>query len=179
MGADCLPTPLNLSRWKYQVDSKCPLCKSLYPTTSHILNGCHEALMQGRFTWRHDSVLNVLASSIWKLTPPSSKLFADISSWRASDSPPFTLPTNISTTTSRPDLVLIEDKMVYILELTVPSNNKEALHAAYLRKSNKSSYLEVINDLENRDLSVVYKTLEIGSLGNSCNQIINSNTQHR
>ena len=68
-----------------------------------------------------------------------------------------TLPTNISTTT---DLVLIEDKMVYILELIVPSNNKEALHAAYLRKSNKSSYLEVINDLEDRGLSVV----EIGSL---------------
>ena len=61
--------------------------------------------------------------------------------------------------------MLIEDKMVYILELTVPSNNKEALHVAYLRKSNKSSYLEVINDLENRDLSVVYKILEIGSLG--------------
>ena len=45
-GADCLPTPLNLSCWKYQVDSKCPLCKSLYPTTSHILNGSHEALVQ-------------------------------------------------------------------------------------------------------------------------------------
>ena len=99
------------------------------------------------------------------LTPPFSNLFADIPSWRASDSPPSTLPTNINTTTSRPDLVLIEDKMVYILELTVPSNNKEALHAAYLRKSNKSFYLEVINELEDRDLSVVYKTLEIGSLG--------------
>ena len=61
--------------------------------------------------------------------------------------------------------MLIEDKMVYILELTVLSNNKEALYAVYLRKSNKSSYLEVINDLEDRDLSVVYKTLEIGSLG--------------
>ena len=88
--------------------------------------------------WRHDSVLNVLASSICKLTPLSCKLLADIPSWRASDSPPSTLPANISTTTSRPDLVLIEN----ILELTVPSNNKEALHAAYLRESNKSSYLE-------------------------------------
>ena len=52
----------------------------------YILNGCQESLVQGRFTWRHDSVLNVLASSIWKLTPPSSKLFADIPLWRASDS---------------------------------------------------------------------------------------------
>ena len=84
-----------------------------------------------------------------------------------------TLPTNISTTT---DLVLIEDKMVYILELIVPSNNKEALHAAYLRKSNKSSYLEVINDLEDRDLSVVYKTLEIGSLGHQETHAIRSLT---
>ena len=90
---------------------------------------CQESLVQGRFTWRHDSVLNVLASSIWKLTPPSSKLFADIPLWRASDSPLSTLLTSISTTTSRPDLVLIEDGIH--LELTVPSINKEALHAAY------------------------------------------------
>ena len=29
-------------------------------TTQHILNGCKVALNQGRYTWRHDSVLNRL-----------------------------------------------------------------------------------------------------------------------
>ena len=52
--SDTLPTPLNLKRWKQKVDSKCMLIKATncipyfeYPT----------ALLQGRYTWRYDSVL--------------------------------------------------------------------------------------------------------------------------
>ena len=39
-GADCLPTPLNLCRWRIQTDPKCPLCLWPKPTSAHILNGC-------------------------------------------------------------------------------------------------------------------------------------------
>ena len=97
------------------------------PTISHILNGCQTALTQECFTWRHDSVLNALIHSIH---PHSCQLFADLPSWRASNNPPATLPIAISTSTSRPDLVLIHDKKIFILEL-IPSNNKEALQAAF------------------------------------------------
>ena len=61
-GADCLPTPLNLRRWKLRVDAACDLCGSPSPTVHHILSGCPTALDQGRLTWRHDSVLNILVS---------------------------------------------------------------------------------------------------------------------
>ena len=55
-----LPTPDNLRRWGQQtVDPTCPLC-GCSSTLRHILNGCKVALHQGRFTWRHDSCLQVL-----------------------------------------------------------------------------------------------------------------------
>ena len=65
-GSDTLPMPLNLARWKIQSNPRCPLCSVRNPTTLHILNGCVSALNQGRYTWRHDSVLSCIAS--W-LTP--------------------------------------------------------------------------------------------------------------
>ena len=164
-GTDFLPTPLNLRRWRYRISSSCPLCNSPNPTTAHILNSCQEALIQGRYTWRHDSILNCLVNSVKTDLTPSSKLYADIPSWRASDHPPTTLPPNISASTARPDVVLIEDSTISILELTVPSNTCEALLAAKQRKTNKPAYIQLISDLEDRSFSVSYATLEIASLG--------------
>ena len=54
------PTPLNLRRWGHQsVDPSCQLC-GRPASLRHILNGCPSALNQGRYTWRHDSVLRIL-----------------------------------------------------------------------------------------------------------------------
>ena len=47
--ASCLPTPLNLKRWKIKVAAQCALCGSHSPTTSRFLNGCPTALDQGRY----------------------------------------------------------------------------------------------------------------------------------
>ena len=163
--ADCLPTPLNLLHWHYRVCNKCPLCNSSTPTSAHILNGCQEALIQGRYTWRHDSVLNCLLSSVRETLPATAHLYADIPTRRASESPPATIPTNISATQARPDMVLIEDLSVNLLELTIPTNTYEALQAAKNRKLEKPLYLQLVSDLEDRGLSVSFLTLEIGSLG--------------
>jgi len=131
-GADWLPTPMNLCCWNYRVSNSWPLCQSPNATTAHILNGSPEALNQGRFSWRHDSVLNGL---VLPKIDGSTKMFADLPGKRASDSPPATIPADISTTTSRPDLVLIAGPEVTFLELTVPLNSPEALAAARSRKS--------------------------------------------
>ena len=77
-GADCLPTPLNLRRWKVQTDQNCPICSSPHPTSFHILNWYETALSQGRYTWRHDSVLQSLINSIKPFIDPQSSLFADM-----------------------------------------------------------------------------------------------------
>ncbi|GFN78023.1 reverse transcriptase [Plakobranchus ocellatus] len=44
-------------------DPRCPLCQGKQ-TTEHVLNSCKVALSQGRFTWRHNSLLLELARAI-------------------------------------------------------------------------------------------------------------------
>ena len=46
------------------MDSKCELCDHKSQTTFHILNGRPVSLNQGRYTWRHDSVLLRIAMVI-------------------------------------------------------------------------------------------------------------------
>ena len=52
-----LNTPDNLKRWGIRKTDKCDLCKGR-GSLEHILNWCPIALNEGRFTWRHNSVLN-------------------------------------------------------------------------------------------------------------------------
>ena len=141
-GSDTLPHPLNLRRLKIQCDSKCPLCQSLRPTTAHILNGCPIALDQGRYTWRHDSILKKILQGIIPLLCSDSKLYADIDQWRAEDTPPSTIPPNILSTLSRPDIVIVHSrsKQIHLLELTIPTNSQKGLDQARERKLNKPEY---------------------------------------
>ncbi|RXN33882.1 hypothetical protein ROHU_015321 [Labeo rohita] len=62
---DTLPTPVNLHRWGRREDPMCRLCGGK-GTMAHILSGCKIALTQGRYRWRHDKVLAVLADILEK-----------------------------------------------------------------------------------------------------------------
>ncbi|GFN86204.1 reverse transcriptase [Plakobranchus ocellatus] len=44
-------------------DPTCPLCQGRQ-TTEHVLSSCKVALSQGRYTWRHNRVLQEFASAI-------------------------------------------------------------------------------------------------------------------
>ena len=57
---DTLPSPSNLHRWSISTEKSCYLCNKTICTTAHVLGGCKVALEQGRFTYRHDSVLSVI-----------------------------------------------------------------------------------------------------------------------
>ena len=61
---DTLPSPSNLKRWKISAEAHCFLCRKSICTTAHILSGCKIALVQGRYTYRHDSVLKVFESAL-------------------------------------------------------------------------------------------------------------------
>ena len=56
-----LPTPDNLQRWNKRSDAECVLCKRRNCTLLHILTGCYKSLQEGRYTWRHDSILSVIS----------------------------------------------------------------------------------------------------------------------
>jgi len=64
-GYDTLPSPANLHTWGLREHTSCHLCGGR-GTTAHILSGCKTALQQGRYRWRHDQVLAVLADSLEK-----------------------------------------------------------------------------------------------------------------
>ena len=63
---DTAPSATNLRRWGVaNIDPACCLCGK--PATSrHVLNACAVALQQGRYTWRHDSVLSVICHHLHK-----------------------------------------------------------------------------------------------------------------
>ncbi len=50
-------TPDLRKLWGYFDSALCPLCGHQPCSLSHILVGCHVALKQRRYSWRHDSVL--------------------------------------------------------------------------------------------------------------------------
>ena len=61
---DTLPSPSNLRRWSLEESAECHLCEKKTCTTAHILGACKVAVNQGRITYRHDSILSLIAESI-------------------------------------------------------------------------------------------------------------------
>ena len=53
-------TPDLMHLWGYKESSVCCLCGAPQCTLHHILSNCSFALNQKRYTWRHDSILNVI-----------------------------------------------------------------------------------------------------------------------
>ena len=53
---DYLPTFKNLKTWGKRNHTKCQLCGN-HETLLHVLNNCSTSLNRGRYTWRHNSIL--------------------------------------------------------------------------------------------------------------------------
>jgi len=60
-----------------------------------------------------------------------------ISEMRATDNPPATIPAEFLDTSARPDIVIVGDSEITLIELTVPYNSPDSLKNARLRKENK------------------------------------------
>ena len=128
----CTPIFYRLSSFSDYVKTYEKISSSLWPhcnnheTLHHILSFSSVFLSQGRYTWRHNSVLNtrhlVLAlGSAYSAfdTPRAPQIFADLPSHLSSSDS--TIPTHVLPTSLRPDLVLLFPyQKIYILELTVP-----------------------------------------------------------
>ena len=118
------------------------------------------SLTQGRYTWRHNSVLNHIASTIVQNKPPNLEVFSDIA---GQDINGGTIPPDILTTQFRPDLVLLnrQQKTICLLELTCSfERNAEA---AFIRKSMK--YATLKSDLEDKGFKCFLVPFEVGSRG--------------
>ena len=79
-------------------------------TLGHVARGCNRHLREGRFNWRHDSILVNLANSL--------KVYSDVQLYV--DNYNFRSPSIITGDDQGPDLLLIEKRNnMYVLELTV------------------------------------------------------------
>ena len=154
-----LPTPDNLRRWGKRVVSKCPLCAN-HGTLEHILNWCSVSLTQGRFTWRHNTVLNHITRTMLENKPENLEIFADIPGLDLNGS---TIPPDVLVTGSRPDLVLLnrQEKKIFILELTCSFESN--IEAANARK--KIRYTSLKHDLEDQGYNCTLLPFEDGSRG--------------
>ena len=65
----------NMVSWGQTDDSRCTSCKE-HETLSHVIAGCKEYLEQGRYTWRHNSVLSFIAGTLSSLKDVS--LYVDL-----------------------------------------------------------------------------------------------------
>ena len=92
-------------------------------------------------------------------------IYADLPNMRASDNPLATIPESILITSARPDIVLVGDREITLLELTIPHNSVESINNARVRKCLKENYQQTLSDLERKGFSSNLLTIEIGSLG--------------
>ena len=98
---DTLPTKANLSLWGKRTNVKCRC--GVKETLNHILNCCQLALTEGRFTFRHDCVLNYIASC---LDTDKYTCYVDIPGHQTPAGG--TLPPDVAVTNLKPDIVIVD-----------------------------------------------------------------------
>ena len=144
-----LPTRQNLARWGISPTPDCSQC--LTPETLlHVVAGCQSYLE--RFTWRHDSILNFLATTLQAVS--DSSLYVDLPGYKS--------PSIITGDSYRPDLLLsTSSDCLYIVELTVGFESNLSKNV----ERKKIKYLELIREQRKHYNSVKFVNLSISSLG--------------
>ena len=124
---DTLPTQANLKRWKKSTSDMCPLCRGRQ-TTNHVLNICEVGKETGRWTWRHNNIVNYVVSNI---DTEKYTVFSDIPGHTAAGGG--SIPPEVCITQLKPDIVIIDKskKSIDLFELTCPlEGNIDKRHQA-------------------------------------------------
>ena len=129
--------------------SECSFC--LEPETLlHVVAGCKSYLNQRHFTWRHDSILSIIASTLKSVQ--NSDLYVYL--------PGYLSPSVITGDELRSDLLItLENKIIYIIELTV------GYETNLLNNATRKRHEKLINDQQNNYEKVIFVNLSISALG--------------
>lgn len=95
------------------------------PTIYHVPSNCSEALQQEKYSWWHDSALLVIARGIQEHRD-NVTLYADLPGMWSSENPMTIISENILTVSACPDMVLVREDEVTLIELTIPYNSTES-----------------------------------------------------
>ena len=169
-GTNILATPDNLRRWGKTRSDNCQMCISLnrFPhkaTLFHILNNCDAFLgEQERMTWRHNSILNYIATTLDQNKPENIQIYSDLPNFKTNGA---SIPVHIMVTRSRPDLVVVDSstspQTVYLYELTVCFEREGNMEAANRRKHTR--YSGLATDIEDNGYTCKNIPFEVGSRG--------------
>ena len=139
-----------MCRWKKKDNSLCFSC--LQPQTlQHAVSGCKIHLKEGRYNWRHDSILKTLADFIISVNK-QVEIYVDL------DLPGS--PSIVTGESERPDIVITLKDKIYIIELTVGFETRIKDNAQ--RKNEK--YLNLCRCLT-RDREVTFINFSMGTIG--------------
>ena len=143
-------TRSNLKKWNFAQSSECSFCH-LPETLLHGVAGCKSYLEEGRYTWRHNSALQILAN--YFRASPGAYLYFDLQCFH---SPSIMIGDNF-----RPDLVFVSpDNKIYILELTVGFETNLEVNAEHKR----AKYQSLMETLKLKYTDVKFINLSISSL---------------
>jgi hypothetical protein len=106
-----LATNANMKRWGRSESENCALCSKIQ-TNKHVLSNCSSEHALLRYRGRHDAVLEILAQWIFNSILKGYSLYADLTDSRYK-------PLNEIFQTLRPDIVVVWEKSIVALELTV------------------------------------------------------------
>ncbi len=156
-----LPSADNLRRWGKRISARCLACRN-GETLFHVLNGCTVYLQQGRYTWRHNSVLLYIYNTLSELLQQRdgySEVLVDLPGYQQGN----TIPADVIPTNQIPDLVVLdrENRRITIFELTVPFETN--LTQSEVRKVNK--YAALVADVEATGFECQMIHLTVGSRG--------------
>ena len=154
---DTLPTLSNLKKWGKVSSDICKICNVRRETLAHITNNCEVALNQGRWNFRHDSILNFVSNCIERME--GMEVYIDIPGQQTTAAG--TVPPSVTVTSEKPDICIVDRRpprnSVHLYELTVPQESR--IDEANRLKTNKYSHF--LTDIRNRNVSI--HPFEIGS----------------
>jgi hypothetical protein len=192
---DLLPSPTNLCRWGLITDPTCQLCDRP-GTLEHVLSSCPTALSQGRYRWRHDTVLREVADWLegerkkdHKTNPrdrrinfvkageatrsqstQKSSILNGVSDWKLEvDLGKKLVFPSIVHTNLRPDIVLWSQtgRKLIMIELTVPWETR--CEEAFERK--KGKYSDLLHQYKEKGWQASLFPIEVGVRG-FCSQSV-------
>ena len=190
---DTFPSPANLKRWRTTTEAMCTLCSKDVCTTAHILGACKVSLQQGRYTFRHDTVLRgvieVLKTLILnikdtvpispkspikfvrkgtklprKRTPPVGILH-HASHWilLADLNKTYCFPVDIAFIQLRPDITVFSNSLRKVILIELTCPCEENMESWHGSKINKYSALKTI--IESKVWCVELFAVEVGARG--------------
>ena len=189
---DLLPTPQNKNVWFQTEENVCPVCGER-GTLKHILSSCNVALSQGRYTYRHNKVLKVLADIIEKARIRSMKskgtkkmsinfvtagqkgeprkqhtksYFDGVQDWKMIVDLPgrrLKVPVHIAVTRKRPDIVIYSNTRKQVLMVELTCPYEDRIGLANELK--RSNYEELRQDCSMNGWCCQVWPVEVGVRG--------------